>query len=610
MTWPPAGKQTSTFGLELDDFARETASRVDDEAVGRAADHTRPFKEEIFIELMAETLADSRQFADPEFAYHAGFHGTARLRIHGAAFGDERRHLFLLTAIYSGVLQAVAVPRSDIKSAAQHAVRFLRHALGGKRLVAMSDDAWSLACALAEEWPHVQRVTVVVASDGVFDGKSIAFDSLDNRPIDCDVFDLRAMFRLTAQSLAEIDIDLAELAGAPISCLTRPDADEEYDCYLAILPGALLASLYKEYDVRLLEFNVRAFLGSTNKVNAGIRRTLRQEPNRFLAYNNGISATVRSIEWIDEGRAIKGVRGLQIVNGGQTVAALYHAQANDKLELERVAVAVKITRVKDAEEAAFVGQVSACANTQSIVQIADFSANRPFLVELERLSRRVWLPGERGLWFFERSRGQYQVARSREGSTVAALRRFRERCPPQRKFSKTDLAKFVNGWACQPQLVSTGAQYNYKSWLDAADEVDWVPDEAWYRSLIARAIIYKAAHRTVRDAEFPGYCAQIVAYLIARVSAEYGHAADLEMIWRRQALSNEFEALLALWAPAVDIALRTTAERRNVTQWCKQAACWEAVQGTEMPLPAEMPPEFRRPGEVVPSQRNSSTILT
>ncbi|MGR0183442.1 AIPR family protein [Azospirillum aestuarii] len=589
----PAGGSTSEFGPDLTEFARETAKLIDDEALSRT-DHARPFKEEIFVELMAEHLADSRQFVDPEFAYHAGSHGRARVRIHGAAFADESCHLFLFTAVYSGARYAAEVPRADVKIAAQQALRFLRHALGGKRLPAMSDDAWSLACSLAQGWPKVERLTVIVVSDGVFEGKRVEFNSIDDRTVECDVFDLRSLFRLTAQSLADVEIDLAKMTGSPISCLPRVNGDEEYDCYLSILPGTLLASLYAEYGVRLLEFNVRAFLGGTNKVNVGIRRTLRQEPNRFLAYNNGISATVKSIEWAEEGKAILAVRGLQIVNGGQTVAALHHVQVNEKLGLEHVSVAVKITMVKDANEAAFVGQVSACANTQSIVQIADFSANRAFHIELERISRRVWLPGERGLWFFERTRGQYQVAKSREGSTIAALRRFRERCPPQRKFSKTELAKFINAWDCRPHLVSSGAQYNYKAWLEAVDETEWMPDESWYRSLISKAIIYKTAQRTVRDADFPGYRAQIVAYLVARISVEYGDAADLEAIWKRQALSNDFEALLALWAPVIDKALRATAGRRNVTQWCKQVACWAELQATEMPRPAVVPAEFGR----------------
>lgn len=63
--------------------------------------------------------------------------------------------------------------------------------------------------------------------------------------------------------------------------------------YLAIIPGEVLYRLYDEYGPRLLEFNVRSFLQARGKVNRGIRDSLRNEPERFLAYNNGIVVTVR-----------------------------------------------------------------------------------------------------------------------------------------------------------------------------------------------------------------------------------------------------------------------------------------------------------------------------
>jgi hypothetical protein len=54
-----------------------------------------------------------------------------------------------------------------------------------------------------------------------------------------------------------------------------PSIDELYDCYLAIVPGEILAKLYKEFSNELLESNVRAFLGQAGKYNKGIRDTIR-----------------------------------------------------------------------------------------------------------------------------------------------------------------------------------------------------------------------------------------------------------------------------------------------------------------------------------------------
>ena len=61
-----------------------------------------------------------------------------------------------------------------------------------------------------------------------------------------------------------------------------------------------LASIYEQHGARLLERNVRAFLSARGGINRGIRDTLRNQPDRFLAYNNGLTATAASAggcEW-------------------------------------------------------------------------------------------------------------------------------------------------------------------------------------------------------------------------------------------------------------------------------------------------------------------------
>ena len=159
-----------------------------------------------------------------------------------------------------------------------------------------------------------------------------------------------------------------------------------YRSYLAIVPAMVLARLYQDYGPRLLEYNVRAFLQATGKVNRSIRDTLRGEPARFMAYNNGISVTVDSLETTqsDGQLAIRRVRGLQIVNGAQTTASPHRAGRRDGVDLSLVSVPAKITVVSRDLVDRMVPLISLYANTQNVIQIADFSANEPFHVEFER----------------------------------------------------------------------------------------------------------------------------------------------------------------------------------------------------------------------------------
>ncbi len=194
---------------------------------------------------------------------------------------------------------------------------------------------------------------------------------------------------------------------------------EDYLSYLMIMPAEILYRIYDEYGPRLLEFNVRSFLQAKGKVNKGIRDTLKQEPDRFMAYNNGISATADSLQVVrnDDGQlAIKTITGLQIVNGGQTTASLHRAKKIDKADISAVFVPAKITILLKPEKLEeIVPKISLYANSQNVIQVADFSANHSFHIEIERLSTTVWCPGEQGRWFYERARGQYQVAKSRAG---------------------------------------------------------------------------------------------------------------------------------------------------------------------------------------------------
>ena len=92
----------------------------------------------------------------------------------------------------------------------------------------------------------------------------------------------------------------------------RPKTEPTTRPISPIFPGDVLNEIYAQYGPRLLELNVRSFLQARGKVNQGIRRTILEEPERFLAYNNGISCTVSEIG-LDRlaGRMAEGIRSVK-----------------------------------------------------------------------------------------------------------------------------------------------------------------------------------------------------------------------------------------------------------------------------------------------------------
>ena len=312
-----------------------------------------------------------------------------------------------------------------------------------------------------------------------------------------------------------------------------------------MLPGEFISRIYERFGPRLLELNVRSFLQARGKINRGIQETIQTEPRRFLAYNNGLSMTAADVHVVDlrgGGRGIDAISDLQIVNGGQTSASLHFAKVKHKADLSGIYVQAKLSVVDPTLLIDLVPRISQFANSQNKVNMADFSANDPFHVEVEKLSRTVWAPGRAGTadltrWFYERARGQYADALGRE-RTPAKQRNFRLASPPSQKFTKTDLAKYENLWDQLPWIVSMGAEKNFREFMLRLEKRGslFVPDQAYFEHLIAKAILFKEADKLVYRMKLGGYKSQTVYYTIAKISNVSGQRIDLRNIWRSQTL--------------------------------------------------------------------------
>ena len=401
-----------------------------------------------------------------------------------------------------------------------------------------------------------------------------------------------------------IAVDLVDRMGGPLPCLVGPPQSDHY-VILAIMPADLLASLYLEFGSRLLERNVRAFLQIRGIVNRGIRSTLQNEPARFLAYNNGVSATASKVSLVDlaeGGTGIGEIRDLQIVNGGQTMASLQSAAKRDKVDLSGVRVQMKLTVVGSEFIDEMVPSISKYSNTQNKVTNADFSANHPYHVRLEELSRTIWAPAADGSqrqthWFYERARGQYadEFQRAR---TPAVQKQFKLMNPPQQKFTKPDLGKFVNSWDQRPHLVSLGAEKNFREFmlqLDAAGVR--VPEQADFERIIAMAILFRTTEKLVSAQQFGGYRANIVAYTIAKLVHSTAQRVDLTAIWRTQTLSSALsEAIVELSHPVNDVIVHPRGRSNHVGEWTKKLDCWKVVEELDWHVPARLEAELIKLG--------------
>ncbi|UPT87022.1 AIPR family protein [Bradyrhizobium barranii subsp. apii] len=586
----------------MEAFARELASEVD-EAI-QSGDGSI-YSEEEFTRIVLDRLGDEGAIENPTLLWQEGTFARTKYKITGYSIPDDEERLILVTTIHTGEVQPRALTRDEILSALQQAMKFYECSCKGlhTKIEPSNTDASELARHIYEAREQIGVLRVVLLSDGLTGLRSIDLKkAFDGTRVIVDLFGVERLQRLLGQGLRRDDIvvDFSADFGGPLPCLKASSGSADYEAYLASIPGALLADVYEKYGTRLLELNVRAFLGLRGRksVNAGLRTTIRDLPHRFLAYNNGIVATVDSMEVEDSGNGyfgVKSVRGLQIVNGGQTTASLHRAKRQDGANLDAISVPAKIICVSGADLDEMVAAVSKSANSQNTVQPADFSANDPFHVVVEKLANNTWLSDGKGRWFYERARGSYGAAELKASFAAGQKRRFAQETPKERRFSKTDLAKYLNAWEGQAHQVSFGNQKNFQFFMQALKDEHpdgFEPDTAWFKAFVAKAILFRATLSIVRGKKFAAFQANIVAYTIASLSWACSGRIDFDMIWTRQAISPELHKLLENWVGKIDKALRKTAGNRMVSEWAKKVDCRDALRELSFDLPDKLPPEL------------------
>lgn len=478
-----------------------------------------------------------------------------------------------------------------------------------RRSLEETTAAFGLADMIQARWGELNKIRLILLTDRQLSTRidRVMGEDAGGIPVTRSVWDMNRLHRLVSsgQGREEMSIELERDFGGSIPVLKAHLDAAGYEAYLAVLSGSQLAAIYDRWTTRLLEQNVRVFLQARGKVNQGIRNTLDDEPDRFFAYNNGITATAESVETkkTDDGLVITSLTNLQIVNGGQTTASIHAAMRDKKrpVDLSRVFVQMKLSIIQHDQAMQIVPLISQYANTQNKVSAADFFSNHPFHVRIEEFSRRVYAPSADGAlreshWFYERARGQYRDQRSRLAGREQ--RKFDEDYPRSQVFSKTDLAKFEMVWRLRPDIVSGGAQKNFAHFAGLIAE-EWDANESrfnedYYTHLIAKAIIFRATERLVTAQPWyeGGYRANVVAYAIAKLAqtiAQRGNCLAFDTVWREQSLPEVLERALVAAASAVhNVIIDPPAGTRNVTEWAKKEACWSRVESLQIAWPEDL----------------------
>ena len=469
-------------------------------------------------------------------------------RVQASHHSEDWAYLDFIISDYHGrntVLPTVYATEKSIKKRFMECRKILNAGLTGQyENFEESNDLRGLVRSIYEHSSDIRSIRYILITDYTLKTTAPPEETDGDIPVKYEIWGLDDIYRLHCSeqtSSSNLEINLVEDFGERIPCLKVDfgESDVEYASYLGFMKASLLADLYDKYNEKLLEGNIRVFLQTTTSVNKGIISTLSHETEktRFFAYNNGISATADSVTLTEPDangfRWIEKVRGLQIVNGGQTTASIHTAKKKNHKNVDGVFVQMKLTvPLKSGTMQTLNKKISEYSNTQNQIKKADFTANDSYQILLSNISREVLIPGHDYGWFYERIRGQYSEQERLQ--TLAQRRRknavpFESRFPKSRKLTKTDIALHYNAWNQYPQFAAKGGEKNYQKFrllLKNADgEIDLHPDERYFRELISMSILFIRTDTLVNDWQKGGgskygngYKREILLYTLSLLS--------------------------------------------------------------------------------------------
>lgn len=370
-------------------------------------------------------------------------------------------------------------------------------------------------------------------------------------------------------------------------------ADEtNFESYLCVLPATILAELYKRFSSRLLEKNVRSFL-QFRGVNLGMRKTLTKDPEKFIAFNNGLTITAsnKEIETIKDKVYIKSLSDFQIVNGGQTTASIYFSQ-KDGIDVSKVKVMAKINVAKNVSEEDLndlISSISEFSNSQSKVTTVDLRSRNPQLNKIKALSESIITPSGRK-WFFEKSKGEFNTKLRIAGQS--GKNRIEKEYPKEYRFTKEQLGKYYSSWGDEPYKVKKGGEAIFRKFLEdissEENERKLNIDRNFYELLISRIILFKSLEEIhgARNNAIGQLRSAVVPYTMSILFSKTEgdkkniNTFDLAKLWAKEGLEDDLKIYLKELMILVNDLIKKYAKSDDLGEYSKKKEMWDDISNS------------------------------
>ncbi len=516
------------------------------EDISLAAKANRSGDEYEFLLYSTGILSNAEEFDD---FVECRFKGITRkneiMKIDGYSFDETDGSCCVFLADYRGAGEETPVTSDSIRSSfktirsfVEEAIRYeLYHEAG------INNQAKDFARSLFYDSEGITKYRFYLLTDTCYHQgvKSFKDALIGGKTVELNIWDAERLYELVCSVTQKesVEINLPDLGYKGIPCVKAVEyrdviadidvvpnynnEDEEsvpenivtYSSYLAVVPGQLLNDLYLEYGSKLLEGNVRSFLSARGKVNKSIQSTIKNYPEMFFAYNNGIAATASEIdtEMTPTGLVITRIKDLQIVNGGQTTASITNtlltAKKGETIDISCLFVPMKLSVLEHSMSERIIPKISEYSNSQNKVDASDFFSNHPFHFRMEEYSRKTAVPNNdvsqpQQYWYYERTRGQYNQGKMKFKARSEQLKQYQTKYPANMVVTMLDLARYMELYECAPHVVSKGKQKTLQVFAEQIKK-EWPKSDEkfnayYYKRMIAVAIMYSVSKNAVAEA--------------------------------------------------------------------------------------------------------------
>lgn len=582
-----------------------------------------------FVKESVELLEKNEELIDP-IIFPCNMKSRNRnLGFHAYAYGEADSTIQMLITDFVDAPDAGTLTNEDIRILYNKMQYFVQDAADGIIAKAASDYSDQIIDIANEfrrkigkmETTEVTAFRFFIVTNKIlsYRVKSLEQEPLLGRPSILQVWTLERFYENFRSSQSErVVINCKEWGVDGIQCLkANISKSNQFDSYMGIVPGLLLAKLFKRYQGPLLEGNIRCFLSAKGKINKAIKATIIGEsPERFFTYNNGIAVVANSVTLSSDGRYITEFDGFQIVNGGQTTVSLCNAYIKGEApegNLEKIYVPMKLTVLNfDLDEIDnpellqknkddyndLVQQIARSSNWQNPTKEADFFSNDSFHREMERLSLSIEnqtppKPGQINgtFWFYERSAHRHE--QSTFNMSKAKRKQWLELHPKNQVITKEKLGIYYNTINLLPYSVCKGPVNNWDLFsskiVDLKKSNPAAINSYFFRKLVAAKILYDTTDKIINKADwYPvgGYKAMYVPYTIAKiiVSLPKGKEIDWKRIWRTQEIYESLAHQVEIVAQQTMFYLRDVSKGGNERTLAIKEETWKQYINVKLEL--------------------------